>query len=216
MTHKLGPALFVLLLTLAYAQEWTVQTVALQDYQEALETAAQLQALEYDAYVDFGLYEGRQFVRVRVGCFADQDSADFFARQLAGRVTAEAVAVPLETKPGASFCVQRVVGFELPESWAVLSNTASSLTFWVEVLGQRRFVMFTGQLGASRSRRKNSRASALPRPRLKQRRFSSRTRPLASCATGAERPWRSQPEDCCGNGARGQSSWKAARLRRII
>ena len=144
MTAKLGPALFVVLATFAYAQAWTVQTVAFQNYQEALETAAQLQALEYDAYVDFGLYEGQQFVRVRVGCFSDQDSAEYFARRLAGRVTAEAVAVPLDTKPGASFCVQRMVGFEPPESWDVLSDKASSVAFWVEVLGQRRFIIFDG------------------------------------------------------------------------
>ena len=133
----------LLLATLGHAQPWTVQTVALQDYGEALAVSDQLRALSYDAYVDFGLYEGQQFVRVRVGCFDDQDSAAFFASQLVG-VTAEAVAVPLEAAPKTSFCVRRVVGFEPPPVWGVLGTTASAVSFWVEVLGQRRFVVFTG------------------------------------------------------------------------
>ncbi|CAN5776414.1 hypothetical protein BH24DEI2_BH24DEI2_28460 [soil metagenome] len=133
-----------LLSAASYAQQWTVQTVALQDYGEALATRDELRALEYDAYVDFGLYEGQQFVRVRIGCFEDQEGADFFARRLAGNVTAEAVAVPLETEPGTTACITRVVGFEPPAIWDVLTTTAYGITFWVEVLGQRRFIAFTG------------------------------------------------------------------------
>lgn len=145
MTGKLGLMFSGLLLfAQGYAQPWTVQTVALQNYEEALATQAQLQALDYDAYVDFGLYQGQQFVRVRVGCFDDQDSADFFARQLAGQVTAEAVAVPAESETGASLCIKRLIGFALPERWDVLASTASGISFWVELLGQRRFVAFTG------------------------------------------------------------------------
>ncbi len=135
------------LLTLAatgQAQSWTVQTVALQNYGEALAVSDQLKALDYDAYVDFGLYEGQQFVRVRVGCFEDQASAAFLASRLVGNVTAEAVAVPLEASPPTAACVRRVVGFETPASWDVLTTAAPGISFWVEVLGQRRFITFTG------------------------------------------------------------------------
>ena len=121
---------------------YTVQTVALGNYQEALETAASLRDLEFDAYVDFAMFEGRQFARVRVGCFLDRPSAEAQAEFLRGNVTAEAVAVEAETPAPSGVCLRREVGFALPEVWAEHSSSPETVAYRVEVGGEDAYLVF--------------------------------------------------------------------------
>lgn len=138
-------ALLALLLGLAQAQRYTVQTVALKDYRDALETSASLRGLGFDAYVDFGMFENHQFARVRVGCYEDRDSAAAMAATLADGFTAEAVVADASPVTPTDLCLRREVGFELPQSWDVLESTPSAVAYSVEILGHRGYVVFTGE-----------------------------------------------------------------------
>ncbi len=142
-------AVFVLTAVLAspaQAQRYTVQTVALGNYQEALDTAQALRDLAYDAYVDFAMFEGRQYARVRVGCFVDQGSAAAMAALLKASVTAEAVVAEASPNAPVGLCLRREMGFALPQGWDVLRSSPSAVAYRVEVMGQRGYMVF-GSLG---------------------------------------------------------------------
>lgn len=137
---------------LAYAQVpeppadqlWTVQTVALRDFREAQGTADALEAHGFDAYTEFAMDAGRQFVRVRVGCFASRAAAEAMADALRGRVTD--AAVPVELSPGAPVagCVRMVVGFLKPFAWDEVGEPGTVPAFRVEVAGIDAHVVHTG------------------------------------------------------------------------
>src|SRR5690606_6621355 len=104
-------ALAALSLSLAAAQgEWAVQVVALRDYREAQAASAQLLALGFPSYLEFAMNQGRQFVRVRVGCYTSREAAEAMAAALRGHVTADAQ--PVELSPGAAVpgCTEESVG----------------------------------------------------------------------------------------------------------
>jgi len=127
---------FTVLLVLAgwaAAESWTVQTVAVRDLREAQSVAADLDRLGFDAYTEYTMSRGLQYVRVRVGCFRDRGDADMFASLLAGWAVREAVVV--ERVPGAPTvgCLEREVGFVAPGAWRQRGPGVAS--FEVEVAG---------------------------------------------------------------------------------
>lgn len=136
----LGLIFALVCLTLTHAQSWTVQTIALQNYREAVARQEQLYDLGFDAYVDFGMTNGKQFARVRVGCFTGRVAAQTFADMLRGRVTAEAVPVPLEPGAKTTYCVERSVGFATPQNWAIHKEVPGAVSFWVDVQGKRGYL----------------------------------------------------------------------------
>lgn len=117
----------------AVAENWTVQTVAVRDLRVGDAIAAELASLGFDAYTEFVMSDGVQWVRVRVGCFFDRADADGMATLLQGRYTRDAVVVP--RTPGISDvpCLRREIGFVTPDRWhQVLPGAAA---FEVEVDG---------------------------------------------------------------------------------
>lgn len=148
MKHSLPLLLAVLLLqfsaaVLAQAGAWTVQVMALRDYREAQNVVASLAALGFDAYSDFAMRDGEQFVRVRVGCFAGRDGADTLAAAMASVVTGEAVAVPLEPGAAIQACVEVEIGFLTHIDWR--QTAAGAGHFEVEIGGETALLTYTGQ-----------------------------------------------------------------------
>lgn len=130
---------------LAQGQAWTVQTVALRDLREADGVVAQLRNLGFDAYDGFAMHDGKQFVRVRVGCFSDRAAARAAATALAGHVTEEAVAVPLSAGAKVHRCVREDIGFLKPDSWKRVESGDGAPTFQVDVAGHSASIVFDGQ-----------------------------------------------------------------------
>ncbi len=143
---KLALALGVLLCCgIAAAQAgWAVQVVALRDYTEAQAATAQLKGLGFPAYTEFAMDGGRQFVRVRVGCFDSREAADAMAQAMRRHVTAEAQAV--ELTPGAPVlaCVDESVGFLNGYGWRLLDDSGP-VTFEVTVAGVPATVVHDGE-----------------------------------------------------------------------
>ena len=132
------------LMGVAAAQEWTVQTVALRDLRQAQTAVAQLRALGFDAYDEFAMSAGRQFVRVRVGCYDDRSAAQAAANALAGHVTRQAVAVTLSPTAKVTRCVQEEVGFLKPASWKRVDRSDGLPAYQVVVAGRSARLVFGG------------------------------------------------------------------------
>lgn len=122
----------------ASAQGWTVQTVAVRDLREAELRAQELLELGFDAYTEFVMSQGSQWVRVRVGCYATRAGAELLADTLQGDVTAEAVAVETSENAAPRACVRREIGFRHPDDWQQLAPGAAA--FRVEVDGVEALV----------------------------------------------------------------------------
>jgi hypothetical protein len=141
------PALLALALLLAgtaLAQNWTVQTVAFRNYQEAQGVVEELRSLGFAAYSQFAMSDGKQYTRVRVGCYTDKAGAEALATELKGRLTKEAVALPADAIPATIPCVRYDLGFRLPKAWGVVRQDASLVLFWVKVAGRKGYVAFDG------------------------------------------------------------------------
>ncbi|MFA5594000.1 MAG: SPOR domain-containing protein [Trueperaceae bacterium] len=124
---------------------WSVQTVALRDLREAQATAAALKQSGFDAFTEFAMDNGLQFVRVRVGCYTTREAAEVMAAALRGRITDTAVVV--EATPGAPVagCVRMDVGFLKPFSWDEVELAGLAPAFRVVVAGIEAHVTHTGQ-----------------------------------------------------------------------
>jgi hypothetical protein len=114
---------------------WSVQTVALRDFREANAVVEQLRGLGLDAYTEFAMSDGHQFVRVRIGCYASRSGAEAMAAALRGRVTAEAAAVEMTAGAPVVGCVHVDVGFRKPYDWAEVEVDGVVPAFRVVVAG---------------------------------------------------------------------------------
>lgn len=145
--YLLIPVLFALL-SLAWAQEapgrWTVQTAAFSDYRQARAQVDELRELGFDAYSEFAMNGGRQYARVRVGCFTTRETAAQFADDLRGFVTAEAVPQPLAPSASPSACVAWEVGFVKPLRWEI-ERRGEDVVFRVELDGVVGYVRHDGE-----------------------------------------------------------------------
>jgi hypothetical protein len=143
------------LLSPVLAQQWTIQTVAFRDYRDAQAAVQQLQALGFEAYVEFSNgSDGLQYARVRVGCFDSQETADLSVQHLIGVYTKEAVSVPLSAGAPVPYCIRREVGFVTPATWYTYFTTATEATFMVVVQEKQAFLKHDGttwQLGQNLS-----------------------------------------------------------------
>lgn len=117
------------------ATTWSVQVVAVRDYREAQAAATELRVLEFDAYTEFAMLDGQQYVRVRVGCFTTRDAAEAAADVMRGRITAEAVAVEATSTAPALGCVHEEVGFLNSYDWELMSSPGEVPVFSVTVVG---------------------------------------------------------------------------------
>ena len=138
--------LALLCVTFAYAEQWTIQTVALRDFEMAGEWIEDLRAQGLNAYHEFAMDNGKQYTRVRFGCFSEREAAESAAaaarQQLA--VVQEAAVVPLSDDAPVDPCVVHEVGFNLPDAWGVLAVEEAGILFWVEVGGRRGYLAFDG------------------------------------------------------------------------
>lgn len=107
---------------MATAAGWTIQTVALRDLRDAQATADDLRTFGFDAYTEFAMWEGEQFVRVRFGCYGSRDAAEEMAVRV--RTSFVANAVPVERTPGAPAegCLEERTGFLKPAYWRQLDD----------------------------------------------------------------------------------------------
>jgi hypothetical protein len=124
---------------------WSVQTVALRDFREAQEAADSLKGQGFDAFTEFAMDNGLQFVRVRVGCYLTRDAAEMMATALRGRITDAAVVV--EATPGSPVagCVRVEIGFLKPVSWDEVEVQGAAPAFRVEVAGIPAHVTHDGE-----------------------------------------------------------------------
>jgi hypothetical protein len=124
---------------------WSVQTIALRDFREAQGVAAGLRALGLDAFTEFTMQGGLQYVRVRVGCTDAREVADAWAALLARSLVAEAVVVPLDgPAPAEVACVAAEVGFRTPARWALVSRPGEVPVFEVEVVDHLAYLSYDG------------------------------------------------------------------------
>lgn len=124
---------------------WSVQTVALRDYREAQGVAAGLRLHGFEAYTEFTMQSGLQYVRVRVGCTDAREVAEAWAELLARSLVAEAVVVPMEgASPSDVRCVAAEVGFRKPARWVLVSGAGEVPVFEVEVAGHLAYLGFDG------------------------------------------------------------------------
>lgn len=130
----------LLAVSTALALGYTIQTVAFPDHREAAETVAQLRQLGFDAYTEFTMNEGRQFSRVRIGCFTDRNAADLLARSMRGAITNQAVVQPINTDAAVTFCSRSEVGFVKPVSWTVEWENQEQIMFRVAIGNHTGFV----------------------------------------------------------------------------
>lgn len=133
------------LLNVASAERWAVQTVALRDLREAEVAVAQLREHGFDAYTEFAMNRGLQFVRVRVGCYETREAAEMMAAALRSHVTATAEAVEFSAGAPVAGCVKVDVGFLKPTSWEVVSGPGEAPTFKVTVAGMEAIVLYDGE-----------------------------------------------------------------------
>src|SRR5690606_11333307 len=128
-----------------WSQAWSVQVVALRDYREAQAAVTELRVLEFDAYTEFAMLEGQQYVRVRAGCYTTRAAAEAAAAVMRGRITTEAEAV--EATPGAPVigCVQEEVGFLNSYDWELMSRPPAVPVFDVTVAGVAARVIHDGR-----------------------------------------------------------------------
>lgn len=121
-------------------ETWAVQIVALRDYDEARTVADDLIGLGFDAHTEFAMNDGRQYVRVRVGCYHAREDAEALAELLVSRATREAVVVPRTPEAPNRGCVGRDIGFVAPDT--VRQPLPGSATFVVEVDGVRGMIRY--------------------------------------------------------------------------
>jgi len=124
---------------------WSVQTVALRDFREAQEAASALRRQGFDAFTEFAMDNGLQFVRVRVGCYLTRDAAEMMATAFRGRITDAAVVV--EATPGSPVagCVRVEIGFLKPVTWDEVEALGTAPAFRVEVAGIPAHVTHDGE-----------------------------------------------------------------------
>ncbi|MEX2501942.1 MAG: SPOR domain-containing protein [Trueperaceae bacterium] len=127
----------------AWAEGYSVQTVAVRDLRLATSVAEDLQRNGYDAYTEFAMFRGAQWTRVRVGCFRDEAIAIAFAWIL--RDAGHQDAAVVERTPGAPTrgCVVRDVGFVTPDAWT--QPVAGVPTFRVEVAEVSGLLRYDGR-----------------------------------------------------------------------
>ncbi|MBA2666172.1 MAG: SPOR domain-containing protein [Trueperaceae bacterium] len=138
----------VVLTSLAGAQPhddvWAVQIVALRDFGEAQHEARELGEMGFEAYTEFAMHEGNQWVRVRVGCWVGRDAAEGIAEILRALVTIEAAAVPA-TPDAPVGCIDVDIGFLKPAHFLPIHLSGELPTFRVEISNHVAHVRHDGE-----------------------------------------------------------------------
>ncbi len=132
-------------LNLTLAQDfWTVQMAAFSDYRDATQAVNQLQAQGLDSYSEFFMQEGKQLVRVRIGCFDSKPTAEQFAKT---SLLTDASIVPMTQGSPIDLCVTRAIGAMLPQdtnNWGVYQENQAAIEFWFRAQDITAFLAFNG------------------------------------------------------------------------
>lgn len=127
-----------------FAKSWTIQTIAFRDYRDAAQAATRLKRRGFNAYNEFSMHQGKQYARVRVGCFFARESAEVVANRLR-QVTEEAVVVPLSEDASVSPCLRYDIGFLEPDDWGVMTKNPNLILFWVKLHGRQGYLAYNGR-----------------------------------------------------------------------
>ncbi|UCH27529.1 MAG: SPOR domain-containing protein [Trueperaceae bacterium] len=133
-----------LLLGTSAAQPWTIQTVAYRDFRDASTVAESLRTLGFDAYTEFAMFKGKQFTRVRVGCFTSKLAAENMASSLRKGITREAVPLPLTPGADVQACIDLEIGFLKPSVWQLDGIDGEAILFYIEIGGKEAYVRHDG------------------------------------------------------------------------
>ncbi len=131
----------VLLFSIAQAQTWTIQTASFRDYRLAQRSLDRLLKAGFDAYSEFYMDQGKQLVRVRVGCFENRDAAENFLNKMNSMGQISAYIIP-HSLAGKS-CIKRNIGFIAPENWGTYQIDNKKIIFWVSISDITAFIAHT-------------------------------------------------------------------------
>ena len=130
---------------LSLAQDfWTLQTGAFSDYRDASKAVSELQTQGYDAYSEFFMQEGKQLVRVRLGCFDAKPTAEQFVKTT---VLVDTLIVPMTQGSPVGLCIGRKVGAVIPQdvnAWGIYQAYLNSIEFWFSAQSVTAFLSFNG------------------------------------------------------------------------
>lgn len=144
--HKRIIVLFILSLCLlsqqSKAQQWTIQTAAYQNTEEANKKLADLNQKQLDAYLEQALVNNKTITRVRLGCFDSKETAQQFV-SLMGLVGSSPV---LRTNSsGQQLCRTRLVGAQLPSAWGTYQMNSQRYDAWFQMANQTAYLSFEDQ-----------------------------------------------------------------------
>jgi len=131
----------IILLSLTQAQTWTIQTASFRDYRLAQRSLDRLLKAGFDSYSEFYMDQGRQLVRIRVGCFESREAAQNFLDKMNSMGQISAYVVP-HSQAGNS-CVKRNIGFIAPEKWGTYQVDNQKIIFWVSISDVTAFIAHT-------------------------------------------------------------------------
>ncbi len=120
---------------------WTIQMGAFTDYREATASVNQFKAQGFDSYSEFYMKDGKQLVRVRLGCFDTKETAELYANHMG---LTNLALLPMSENAPVSHCVSRKIGAILPNRWGVYQSNASQAEFYVELQNQNAYLNFDG------------------------------------------------------------------------
>jgi hypothetical protein len=154
---------WVWLVSSATAENWTVQTVAFPQEQDALSERDRLLSLGFQAYTEATSSEGIPYTRVRVGCYYSLEGAELVANSLLAYTT-EAVVVEKTATTLVQPCFDHVLGVILPEAWGVHAQEYSRVIFWLEYAGHQIYLSFDQDWHLSQTLSEMSVTAAQPDP----------------------------------------------------
>lgn len=128
----------VLSFGLAQGQTWTIQTASFNDYRLAQRSLDRLLSAGFDSYNEFFMEKGRQFVRVRVGCFESRETAQNFLNTM--NSLGQTSAYVVTNTNTSSSCINRSIGFITPKRWGTYSLNNENIIFWVNIAGLTAFI----------------------------------------------------------------------------
>ena len=132
-------ALLILsLFSTAQTQTWTVQVAAYTNEADAVAEMARLEPHQLGHYAE----RSDGFIRVRVGCFTEVETAQGVAEQL-GSLGFDTSLAPLTAGLRERRCVGREVGFVTPERWGLYEQGPQGASFWLQLGMVRGFIAYT-------------------------------------------------------------------------
>lgn len=114
---------------------------AFTDYREATARVNLLKSQGFDSYSEFYMKDGKQLVRVRLGCFDSKDTAELYVNHMG---LTNLALLPMSDNAPVSHCVSRNLGAILPSRWGVYQTNSAQAEFYVELQNQNAYLNYDG------------------------------------------------------------------------